>query len=97
MKKLTSMRPPRGWAEFDRSSEERIKELEPDLLPEHKGKIIVVEPESGDYFIGETLREANRAARKRHPDKVFFADRLGGGGVIRPHPAMLSARGHYYY
>lgn len=85
-----------GWTEFDRISEERIRELEKVLLPEHKGEIIAVEPESGDYFLGKTLREANRKALEKYPDKVFFASRLGGGNVIRPHPAMLSARGLFY-
>mgnify|MGYP001603750985 CR=1 FL=1 len=96
MEKLTRSRPSMGWAEFDRMALERIKEVEKVLLSEHKGKIIVVEPESGDYFLGETLREANRKALEKHPDKVFFATRLGGGNVIRPHPAMLSARGLFY-
>ncbi len=85
MKKLTLRRPSMGWAEFDRLAEKRIKELEDVLLSKHKGKIIVVEPESGDYFLGEDTAKTTKKAREKYPDKLFFIDRVGGGGVFHFH------------
>ena len=34
------------------------------LEPEHVDEFVSIEPESGDYFLGKTLNEATRAARK---------------------------------
>jgi hypothetical protein len=45
---------------------ERIKGK---LEPSFKGKILAVEVESGEHFIGETVLEAARKARAKHPDK----------------------------
>jgi hypothetical protein len=42
-----------------------------------KGKILAIEVESRDYFIGETVLEATRKARTQHPDKVFHFFRIG--------------------
>ena len=56
----------------------------------HKGKIVAIEPESGDYFIGVTTMEALRKARNRHPGKAFVFKRIGyrwthrqAGGLVR--------------
>ena len=36
--------------------------------------VIAVEPDSGDFFVGDTLGKANALAYARHPDKwVYFA------------------------
>jgi len=52
----------------------RIREK---LEPEHKGQIVVIEVDSGDYFLGRTVTEATSEARKKHPDKVFYFVRVG--------------------
>lgn len=49
----------------------------------HKGKLVVIEPESGDYFIGETMMEAFSKARRRHPDKTFVFKRIGYRWTVR--------------
>lgn len=74
-----------SWAEFDARAQRRIAALEPELLPEHQGEIITVEPESGDYFLAAKAIEAISQAKAKYPDKVFFTARVGGGGVIRWH------------
>ena len=54
--------------------EERLKsELEPEL----NGRIVVVEVESGDYFLGQTANEAYKKAKEKHPDKPFAFLRVG--------------------
>lgn len=42
-----------------------------------RGKIVAIEMESGEYFVGDTVLEAGRYARAKHPDKVFHFFRVG--------------------
>ena len=42
-----------------------------------KGKIVAIEPESGDYFIGNSELDAYTKASKRHPNKKFYFKRIG--------------------
>ena len=43
----------------------------------HKGQLVAIEPETGDYFISRTAIEAFRKARKKHPDKAYVFKRIG--------------------
>ena len=52
------------------------------LEAEHHHAFVAVEPDSGDYFLGETLSEAILAARKAYPDKISFALRVGHPSAI---------------
>jgi hypothetical protein len=47
------------------------------LEPDHKDEFVAIEPESGDYFLGNTLSEAVGAARRCHPDRPAHAMRVG--------------------
>jgi hypothetical protein len=47
------------------------------LEKKYFGKFVAIEVESGDYFLGDTLAEADTKARAKHPDKVFYAVRIG--------------------
>ena len=51
----------------------RIKRAE----ARHKGKIVAIDPRSGDYFLGATTMEAFRKARKRYPGRAFVFKRIG--------------------
>ena len=42
-----------------------------------KGKIVAIEPESGDYFIGDSELDAYNKANKTHPNKKFYFKRIG--------------------
>jgi hypothetical protein len=55
-----------------------------------KGMIAVIEPDTGKYFLGKTLLEALKEARKQYPNKVFYSIRIGSplahehkGGIRR--------------
>jgi hypothetical protein len=64
--------------EFVRRAEEfYAAKLRSVLEPEHIDEFVVIEPESGDYFLGNTRSEASRAARKSHPDRLTHAMRVG--------------------
>ncbi len=46
-------------------------------LKEKKGMIAVIEPDSGDYFLGKTLLEALKKAEAQYPNKIFYSIRIG--------------------
>ena len=54
--------------------EERLR---PRLEPRYVGKIVAIDAESGNYFLGNTLHEAIQAGRKKYPDKVFYCVKVG--------------------
>lgn len=46
-----------------------------------KGTIAVIDPETGEYFLGKTLTEATKKARKKYKDKIFYAIRIGSSFI----------------
>ena len=46
-------------------------------LREKKGTIAVIEPETGEYFLGRTLTEALKEAKEKYPGKIFYSIRIG--------------------
>lgn len=58
----------------ERLYEEKLRNK---MEPKYNGKIVVIDAESGDYFLGENLQEANEKARQKHPNTVFYAIRVG--------------------
>ncbi|MEW6096022.1 MAG: hypothetical protein AB1567_05805 [bacterium] len=60
---------------FAEKGKEIYKELKDKLEPEYKGKLVAID--SGDYFLGNTLREAAAQARAKYSDKVFYVVKIG--------------------
>ena len=71
----------------------RVEEVYAKILPQltktQFGKIVAIEPESGDYFVGETMGLALEKAEAKYPTKPFFFKRVGakaaifiGGGLL---------------
>ncbi len=52
------------------------------LEADHRNAFVAVEPDSGDYFLGDTLSEAIQAARTAHPNKISFALRVGHPSAV---------------
>ena len=48
--------------------------------------IVAIEPESGDYFLGKTLGQADRAAFREYPDQWLYFVRLDNPGAAIPLP-----------
>ena len=46
-------------------------------LKDKQGMIAVIDPETGDYCLGNTLTEALRKAKERYPGRVFYSVRIG--------------------
>lgn len=63
--------------EFGTKGDEIYEKIKPLLEPEHKGKIVAIEVESGDYFLADTVIEAWQKAKRRYPEKVFYFVRIG--------------------
>ena len=51
--------------------------LKADLEKTALNCFVSIEPDSGDYFLGQTLSEAAMAARKAHPGRRAFILRVG--------------------
>ena len=45
-------------------------------------RFVAIEPESGDYFLGDTLSEAMGAARRAHPARLAHAMRVGHSAAL---------------
>ena len=59
-------------AEFEAKARARLEELQADLAG--KVGVVAIEPESGDYFVAQTLGKADAAAYAKYPDVwVYFA------------------------
>jgi hypothetical protein len=64
--------------EFVRKAEEvYATKLRAVLEPDHIDEFVAIEPESGDYFLGNTLNEATVAARRAYPDRLTHVMRVG--------------------
>lgn len=51
--------------------------LKSELEPDHVDEFIVIEPVSGDYFLGKTLTDAAAKARRVHPHRQTHAMCVG--------------------
>ena len=54
-----------------------FKKINEELESKYKGKIVAIESESSDYFIGDNVIEAYNKAIKKHPNKKFIFKRVG--------------------
>jgi len=77
---------------FDRKAETIYrKKLKPKLERKYRGRIVAIDVDSGDYFVGRTVLEAIEKGRRRHPGKIFYAVRIGYpavhslGRTLRPY------------
>ena len=64
-------------AVIERAKRIYAERLQGALEPQHRGRFVAIEPESGDYFLGDTFDEAVKAARVRHPDRLSHTVRVG--------------------
>jgi hypothetical protein len=61
---------------------ERAKRIYADQLKtvlesQHMNRFVAIEPESGDYFLGDTFDEAVKSARAKHPSRLSHTLRIG--------------------
>lgn len=63
--------------EISRKGQRVLEAISQELEKQHFGRFIVIEADSGDYFIGDTVIEATRKAQAKHSGKIFFLGRIG--------------------
>ena len=65
--------------EFAKKGREIYYKINPELEKEHKGKVLLIEIDSEDYFVDEKPHEAMSKAKAKYPDRIFFRCRVGVG------------------
>jgi len=69
---------------------DRIYEQHRDKLEKkHRGEIIAIEVDSGDYFVGEEYEEVVKKARKKYPNKLFHFKRVGHDSFGKFHSPVM--------
>lgn len=51
--------------------------LRQELDPSYSGKYVSIEPDSGDYFLGESIFHAIDAALTKYPKRLIHTIRIG--------------------
>jgi hypothetical protein len=60
-----------------------VDRLKDKLEQEAFGKIIALEPESGNYLLGDSFLAVGQASQDRFGDKPVYFFRVGGGGAVK--------------
>ncbi|MCH8317720.1 MAG: hypothetical protein IIA88_04380 [Bacteroidetes bacterium] len=68
--------------EMSEKGEEIYKKIKDKMEREHKAEFIAIDIDSGDYFLGKSLLEADRTTREKYPDNVFYVIRIGRRAVF---------------
>lgn len=59
------------------------EKLKSELEPDNRGKFLVIEVESGEFFLGDTIIEALQKAKDKYPTKLFHTVRIGYEGIFK--------------
>ena len=76
--------------EIIRRGQEIYNSKKNELEPSYNGQHVVIEIESGRYFIGDTRDEAIIKAKREFPHKVMFVKRVGGIEKVSRHVSKPS-------
>ena len=64
-------------AVIERAKRLYAEHLQAVLEPQHRNRFVAIEPESGEYFLGDTFDEAVRSARAKYPSRLSHTLRIG--------------------
>ena len=64
-------------AVIERAKRLYAEQLRAVLEPQHLDRFVAIEPESGEYFLGDTFDEAVKLARAKHPSRLSHTIRIG--------------------
>ena len=73
-----------------RKGQEIYDQKKSELEPANNGKYVIIEVNSGDYFIGDTREEAVAAARVKYPSVILFVRRIGTIEKVARHSPYYS-------
>jgi len=77
LEQLKREKTPHSTKELDRLGWTRYEKIRGELETQHHGDYVMIEVDSGGYFVGKTPQEALRRARVVQPDKAFYLIRIG--------------------
>lgn len=64
-------------AVIERAKRIYADQLQAALESQHRNRFVAIEPESGEYFLGDTFDEAVKSAREKHPSRLSHTIRIG--------------------
>ncbi len=62
---------------IERAKRLYAEQLQASLEPHHLHRFVAIEPESGEYFLGDTFDEAVKLARAKYPSRLSHTIRIG--------------------
>lgn len=62
---------------IDRAKQMYANRLQTDLESQHMDRFVAIEPESGEYFLGDTFDEAVKSARTKYPSRLSHTIWIG--------------------
>jgi hypothetical protein len=62
---------------IERAKRIYAEQLQAVLEAEHFNQFVAIEPESGEYFVGDTFDEVVKSARAKHPSRLSHTIRIG--------------------
>jgi hypothetical protein len=62
---------------IDRAKRIYAEQLQTVLEAEHLHRFVAIEPESSEYFLGDTFDEAVKSARTKYPSRLSHTLRIG--------------------
>lgn len=77
IEELIRQKTPHTREEFSRLARTRYDEIRAELEAENFGDFVMIEVDSGDFFVGKDSDDALELAQAAHPEKAFFLFRIG--------------------
>ena len=62
---------------ISRAKQIYAERLQKDLESQHLDRFVTIEPQSGEYFLGDTFDEAVESARTKYPSRWMHTIRIG--------------------
>lgn len=62
---------------IDRAKRLYADHLQAELESRHADRFVAIEPESGEYFLGDTFDEAVKSARAKYPSRLSHTIKVG--------------------
>ena len=74
---------------IERAKQIYVSQLQADLESQHIDRFVAIEPDSGDYFLGDTFDEAVKSARTKYPSRISHTIKIGHGAAFHIGGAQL--------
>ncbi|MFQ6073302.1 MAG: hypothetical protein ACE5KT_11490 [Methanosarcinales archaeon] len=69
--------------EFADKGDKIYEQIKNKLEKTHKGDIVAIEVESGDYVIGSDLVDAGSCTKEKNPNKIFHFIKIGYHAAVK--------------